>query len=73
VGNCSRQVETVVKLCDSKKLAEIGRGVDDVKRDMAQLKNLIVGFMRAQFQSAKCKFVFLVCALTVPQLNHAIL
>ena len=55
VGKSSRQVENAVKLCDSKKLSEIGRGVDDIKRDVAEFRNLILGFIRAQFETAKCE------------------
>jgi hypothetical protein len=55
VGKSSALVEAAVQLCDRKRLSEIGDGVEAIKRDIAAFKNLIVGFMRAQFQMAKCQ------------------
>jgi hypothetical protein len=48
------QLEVAVRLCDSKKLVEIGDGVKVIKRDLADFKNLMGSFIRAQFETAKC-------------------
>lgn len=56
VRKASAQMEAAVLLCDRKKLVEIGDGVNEIQRDMVNLKNLIVGFMRAQFQTAQCQY-----------------
>jgi hypothetical protein len=67
VRKSSAQVETVVKLCDSKKLSKIDDAVevnskklsrigDTVKVNNVALKNLFMIFMRGHIQNAECQY-----------------
>ena len=57
VKTASEQVESVIQMSDRKKLAKIDLGVEGVQKDITELKNLFLKFIRAQFQTAKCSFL----------------
>ncbi|RKK77502.1 hypothetical protein BFJ71_g16735 [Fusarium oxysporum] len=55
VGKKSARFEEVIDLCNTKKLAEIGKGVNGIRQDLTALKNQFLIFMRVSFRNAQCE------------------
>ncbi|RSL86555.1 hypothetical protein CEP51_002764 [Fusarium floridanum] len=53
VGKKSARVEEAVRLCDSKKLAEIGKGVDGIQQNFTALRNQFLEFVRVAYLNSK--------------------
>ncbi|KAM5526610.1 hypothetical protein FOXYSP1_21010 [Fusarium oxysporum f. sp. phaseoli] len=53
VGKKSARFEEVIGLCNTKKLAEIGKGVNGIRQDLTALKNQFLIFMRVSFRNAQ--------------------
>ncbi|RSL93449.1 hypothetical protein CEP52_013218 [Fusarium oligoseptatum] len=53
VGEKSARVEEAVRLCDSKKLAEIGKGVDGIQQNFTVLRNQFLEFVRVTYLNSK--------------------
>ncbi|KAF5549495.1 hypothetical protein FMEXI_4195 [Fusarium mexicanum] len=53
VGKKSARFEEVINLCNTKKLAEISKGVNGIRQDLTALKNQFLIFMQVSFRNAQ--------------------